>query len=335
MPSMTVMSKCQTRRKVKMNSKSERDLILSICIPTYNRAAYIGETLESIIPQLDDDVEILIVDGASTDNTEDVVRQYTMKETRIRYIRLPIKGGPDQDYDKSVQLAYGKYCWLFSDDDIFRPGAVNAVKSAIHEDHDLVVVNAEMRTCDLSKRLVRKHIAIDENKKYGPDDTEDLFIDSAEYLMYIGAIVIRRSIWLSRERESYYGTDFVHVGVIFQSPLPGSSLIISEPYIIIRYGNSQWIPRSFDIWMFKWPKLIWSFHYISSKAKQIVCGKEPWRSLRNLVAERSRGSYNIQMYYRYFSVLHMNPLWKICAWLIARFPRKIFIGAHYCYNRTS
>jgi abequosyltransferase len=318
-----------------MNSKPEKDLILSICIPTYNRAAYIGETLESIIPQLDDDDEILIVDGASTDNTEDVVRQYTMKETRIRYIRLPTKGGLEQDYDKSMQLAYGKYCWLFSDDDILKPGAVNAVKSAIDEGHDLVVVNAEMRTRNLSKRLVRKQLAIDKNKKYGPDNMEDLFIDSVEYLMYIGAVVIRRNIWLSRERESYYGTDFIHVGVIFQNPLPGSSFIIAEPYIIIRYGNSQWIPRSFDIWMFKWPKLIWSFKHISSEAKQSVCGREPWRSLKTLAAERNRGSYNLQMYYRYFSVLNTNRRWKICAWLIARFPRKIFIGVHYCYNRTS
>ena len=57
--------------------------LLSICIATYNRASYIGETLDSIIPQLDDDVELLVVDGASTDNTEDVVRKYAAE--RIAY----------------------------------------------------------------------------------------------------------------------------------------------------------------------------------------------------------------------------------------------------------
>ena len=49
---------------------------LSICIPTYNRAAYIGETLASIISQSNDDIEIVIVDGASTDNTADVVTSF-------------------------------------------------------------------------------------------------------------------------------------------------------------------------------------------------------------------------------------------------------------------
>ena len=78
--------------------------LLSICIATYNRAGYIGETLDSSIPQLDDDVELLVVDGASTDNTEDVVRQFAQRETRIRYVRLSTKGGVDEDYDKSIEL---------------------------------------------------------------------------------------------------------------------------------------------------------------------------------------------------------------------------------------
>lgn len=307
--------------------------LLSICIATYNRAAYIGETLESIIPQLDDDVEILVVDGASTDNTEGVVRQYAGKESRIRYIRLSAKGGIDQDYDKSVQLARGKYCWFFTDDDVLIPGAVNAVKSAINEGHDLVVVNAEVRNRDLSKTLQTQKIAIDENKIYSPYDMENLFIDSLSYLTFIGAVVIRRSVWLSRDRAIYFGTEFVHLGTIFQKSLNGSTLIIAEPYIIIRFGNAHWTPRSFEIWMFKFPELVWSFKNISTKAKQSICKREPWLNLRSLFVHRSLGSYNIQSYCRYFPTMRINRLWKFCAWFIACFPRKIIIGVHYCYSR--
>ena len=49
---------------------------LSICIATYNRASCIGETLRSIIPQITEEVEIVVVDGASTDNTCNVVKSY-------------------------------------------------------------------------------------------------------------------------------------------------------------------------------------------------------------------------------------------------------------------
>jgi abequosyltransferase len=307
--------------------------LLSICIATYNRASYIGETLDSIIQQLDDDVELLILDGASTDNTEEVVRKFAEKESRIRYIRLSAKGGVDKDYDISVALARGEFCWLFTDDDLLKPGAVPAVKAAINKGYDLVVVNAEVRNRELSAILQRQKIEGHENKVYAANEMESLFIDSLLYLSFIGALVIRRSLWLSRERESYFGTEFVHVGVIFQKPLPTSALIIAEPFVIIRFGNAQWTSRSFDIWMFNWPKLVWSFNDISDEAKQRVSLREPWRNFRNLIVQRSLGGYNVQTYRQYFSTMRGDVLWKFCAWLIACFPRDIVIGYHYLYSR--
>ena len=305
--------------------------LLSICIATYNRAGYIGETLDSIIRQLDDDVELLVVDGASTDDTEAVVRKFAQKESRIRYVRLSIKGGVDQDYDKSVELARGEFCWFFTDDDLLKPGAVAAAKAAIKKGYDLVVVNAEVRDRELSVMLGRRQIIMQDNKAYAPNSMELLFIDALHYLSFIGAVVIRRSIWLSRERGLYFGTEFVHVGVIFQKPLPGPALIIAEPYIIIRLGNGQWTPRSFDIWMFKWPKLVWSFKDISNGAKLSVTRREPWRNFKKLIIQRSEGGYNLRSYRQYFSTMRVNVLWKFCAWLIASAPRTIFVSLHYLY----
>jgi abequosyltransferase len=299
---------------------------LSICIATYNRAGYIAETLDSIIPQLDDDVELLVVDGASTDNTEDVVLKFAQEESRIRYVRLPAKGGVDQDYDKSVELARGEFCWLFTDDDLLKPGAVAAVKAAIKKGHDLVVVNGELRDQKLSTVLERQKIIIQDNKTYTSNDMESLFVDAVYGLSFIGAVVIRRSLWLSRERKSYFGTEFIHIGVIFQKPMTAPALIIAEPYIIARAGTQQWAPRSFDIWMLKWPKLIWSFKDISDEAKLNVTHREPWRNLKNLIFHRFVGGYNIQSYRQHFSNMRANVLWKYCAWLIACFPRKIVVG---------
>ncbi len=91
---------------------------LSICIPTYNFADFIGETLQSIADQLDDRVEVVVVDGASTDNTGDVVRTFTNTYPNIRYHLLEEKGGIDVDMARSVELARGEFCWLFSSDDV-------------------------------------------------------------------------------------------------------------------------------------------------------------------------------------------------------------------------
>ncbi len=300
--------------------------LLSICIATYNRAGYIGETIDSIIPQLTDEVELLVVDGASTDNTEEVIHAYIKKSDRIRYIRLEKKGGVDQDYDTSVQLAQGEMCWLFTDDDLLKSGAVAAVKAAITNGHDLIVVNAEMRNRDLSVIFQSKRIEMSGDKIYATNQMENLFIDALDYLSFIGGVVIRRSVWLSREREVYIGTDFIHVGVIFQRPLTETVMIIAEPYITIRYGNAQWGSRHFEIWMFKWPSLVWSFKNISNKAKLIVSYKEPWRKFRVLIYQRSVGNYSVQLYHQYLSTKQASVLWKVCAFYLAFLPKAICIG---------
>ena len=49
--------------------------ILSICIATLNRGNFIGETLDSILSQITPEIEIVIIDGASTDNTEEVINK--------------------------------------------------------------------------------------------------------------------------------------------------------------------------------------------------------------------------------------------------------------------
>ncbi len=195
--------------------------LLSICIATYNRAGFIGETLASIIPQLNDDVELLIVDGASTDNTEGVVLNYIDAALRIRYVRLPIKGGVDQDFCKAVELAGGKYCWLMSDDDLLRPGAVRAVLEELrHDNYSLIIVNSEVRNRDFSKLIDKRRLQIDCNKIYAPEESENFFVDTANYLSFIGCVVINRHLWNGREKERYFGSSFIHVGVIFQSTIP-------------------------------------------------------------------------------------------------------------------
>ena len=95
-------------------------ICLSICMPTYNFGKVIGATLENITSQMTGSVEIVIVDGASTDNTAEVVRGFQERFPNIIYHRLQRRGGIDQDMAKSVELARGEYCWLFSSDDLMK-----------------------------------------------------------------------------------------------------------------------------------------------------------------------------------------------------------------------
>lgn len=273
--------------------------ILSLCIATLNREKYIGKTLASILPQLSAHVELVIVDGASTDNTPTIVRGFADRSPHVRYHRLPTNSGIDQDFDTAVSLCNGDYCWLMTDDDLLVPGAIARVLESLAESPQLLVVNARIMTADLSKVLQARRLDIDDDATYLPEDMERLFEATADYLSFIGAVVIRRTVWMERERAAFFGTLFVHVGVIFQSPPLIKAMVIAEPLILIRYGNAMWTPRGFEIWMFKWPRLVWSFTSFSAHAKANVCAGEPWRSTRSLLAMRANGAYSKVEYERF------------------------------------
>jgi len=272
---------------------------LSICIATYKRGAYIAETIEAILHELPESVEVIIVDGASPDNTREAIEPFVRRSSVLRYIRETTNSGVDQDFDKAVGYARGEYCWLLSDDDILVPGAVTRVLGALESSLDLLVVNSQMRTADLSTELSPRLLPVTSDRYYDAGSADEFLAEVGDYLSFIGAVVIRRSRWLEREREPYFGSLFIHVGVIFQSPLPCVK-VLADPLIVIRYGNAMWTNRGFEIWMFKWPNLIWSFSGFSDSAKARVVAREPWKQWRRLTRFRAIGAYSYADYQKFF-----------------------------------
>ena len=294
--------------------------LLSICIATYNRAEYIGETLESMIPQVTDEVEIVIVDGASTDNTSSVVKHYIEVCKQINYIRLPSKGGVDQDFCKAVEFAKGEYCWLFPDDDLLKSDAISTMLKEVVKGYSLIVVNAQVMNRDFSKILENKRLQIDTNEIYSESQIELLFNRAVSYMSFIGCVVIKRDLWLQREKGRYFGTEFIHVGVIFQAPLPARVLVIAEPYITIRLGNAQWTPRAFEIWLFKWPNLLRSFVHISEQSRQEYQKTQSWHRLRKVIIYRAMGSYSLKEYQKWFAPANSPFWWKVVLFFVAVIP---------------
>jgi abequosyltransferase len=273
---------------------------LSICIATYNRGRFIGETLDSILTQLSPGVELLVVDGASPDNTEEVMSQYLARYPRIRYFRESENSGVDRDFDKAVGYASGKYCWLMTDDDLLKEGSVAAVLNALKKDPDLVVVNSELKTVDMSVLLSGNMLSLAGREQYEPCEAEQAFIDLGGYMSFIGGVVIKRSVWLDRDRTTYYGSLFIHIGAIFQRPV-GLVCVIRQPMIAIRYGNAMWTPRGFEIWMFKWPNLIWSLANYSLEARAKICMQEPWRVKKKVLLYRALGGYGHKEFSRFIA----------------------------------
>src|SRR4051812_41081605 len=212
---------------------------LSICVSTRNRACFIGDTIDSIIGQLDPTVELLVVDGASTDDTPAVLERYRSLNPRLRYFRETVNSGVDADYDKAVGYASGEYCWLMTDDDLMEPGAIARVMAALAEGPDLVIANAQVLTADFSAVLMDRFLGFTQNREYD-GVSDNFFAEVANYLSFIGGVIVRTKLWMERNRSRFYGSMFVHVGVLFQTPPIGRVIVLAEPLIRIRYGNATW-----------------------------------------------------------------------------------------------
>jgi len=275
-------------------------LKLSICIPTRNRAQFIGPTLESILWQLTDQCEIVVLDGASTDNTADVVQQYAKRCSRVRYCRLDTCNGFDRDCDIAVEVARGEYCWLMTDDDLIKPGAVDLILQACQQDLSLIVVNVEARDLTMTKVLQPRWIDIQASRTYTPEQMEELFVEAAAVLKYVGSVIIRRTIWLTREKRRYYGSWFTYLGVVFQERLPGNALVIAEPCVSYRKGNAHCYSSGLsEIWFSKMPVVLASLTTVSAAAKNKFWMTKPWTDVLELLRLRALGIYSMVEYRRW------------------------------------
>jgi glycosyltransferase involved in cell wall biosynthesis len=311
-------------------------MLLTICIATYNRATQLPRTLESIVPQLQefDDVELLIVDGNSTDDTEAVVAQACAACAKIRYLKLAEKGGVDKDFDIAVCNSSATYCWLFTDDDLLMSGAVRAVRDAVLGGADLVVVNAEVCDFDLRTALTPNALKIERDVRgdFFGGGRDAFFRKCAHYITFIGAIVIRRALWVAAPNERFYGTRFIHVGVLSTLPEGTRTHVLAEPRIRIRLGNAEWSGIAFKVWTELWPNLIWSFDCLSESCKRAICAREPWKSAKNLLWYRALGSYSTREYAQQVRSKPNSP-YKIAAAVVSRLPQMLVRLAFVAYAR--
>nr|MBV6630663.1 glycosyltransferase [Oceanococcus sp. HetDA_MAG_MS8] len=104
--------------------------LVSIIVPSFNQAQYILATLESISSQDYGSLEVLVIDGASTDGTVEVLREYQQRDSRLRWWSRP-DSGVAEAVNEGLRRARGEFAAIQSSDDVYFPGAVSAAVQAL------------------------------------------------------------------------------------------------------------------------------------------------------------------------------------------------------------
>lgn len=122
-----------------IGENKKRNPLVSIGIPTFNRADSLRETLDSLCAQTYKNIEIIISDNASTDGTETLCRAYAARDTRLFYFRQEKNIGQMNNYSFLLSKARGAYFMWAQDDDFLDPTYVSVLTDTLERNPDYSV----------------------------------------------------------------------------------------------------------------------------------------------------------------------------------------------------
>ena len=232
----------------------EKNILLSICIPTYNRAKFLEFCLSRMMSQVTPDlpVEVIVSDNFSTDNTLEVAEKY-LKFPNFKLVKQIQNIGPMKNGLELVRVhAKGKFCWYVGDDDYVVPGSIQNILELLKRDVDFVFLN--LKVFNIANDLVR----YSQNKSVEfevMDKFENLLLPkySNIFLGELMGSIFKRELFLKEiniynkiddEYLSTLETSYAHC-VIFANQFMGKKAIyVKDVMILADFRAREWTEKS-------------------------------------------------------------------------------------------
>lgn len=115
---------------------------VSIIIPVYNSEKYIEKTLQSVLAQTYENIEVIVIDDGSTDKSGEIVEKIAKSDGRIQYFRIE-NGGPGNARNVGMSKATGEYIGFCDGDDVIKPDMYEKLVSYLEK------ADADMAFCDI------------------------------------------------------------------------------------------------------------------------------------------------------------------------------------------
>lgn len=204
--------------------KSDPSPLLSICIPTFNRAALLEVCLASVLPQAErwpELAEVIVSDNCSTDETHAVLDKFSERFHFRRHRNAENIGLLGNITFVPSGLARGDFVWLLGDDDLLAAGAVDQVLGMLQSspDVDLLALNvgyyafADRPTAQQARGGIRAKPATELRSQglHGPQPFAALLEGPCADFTAMYASVLRRQWWLEEFPKPLSGTGFTSV----------------------------------------------------------------------------------------------------------------------------
>jgi abequosyltransferase len=224
---------------------------LTICIPIYNCAEFVGQALDSILPQTTGEIDVVVYDGGSTDSTPALLDGYVNAWPNLHYHRGAERGGIDADMVKCVGFAQGEYCWLFSGDDVMRPWAIERAMQWIQRRHDVYICKHTI--CSKEMAIYHEHPVLKPDQVLTAnfaDSNERLIwfqraVTTEAFFSFMSGLIVHRQKWFSGELpEAFSKSCWGHVARFFGLIPTGLTVsYVAEVWLDQRGDNDSFADR--------------------------------------------------------------------------------------------
>lgn len=210
--------------------------LLTIAIPTYNRASCLDTCLSSVSRQMNSvgaDIEIIVSDNSTNKASRDIVDAYILKGMEIKYFKNVNNIGADRNFLQCYQKATGKYIWLLGDDDVMLEGAIDQVITLIKQDvYGVINLNAYAFRDSYHDEMPRKT----KPKVVVYGELADFFRRVNFWITFVSANVFRKS---DIDPELFIGSYLPHVYWTVSVALAAKANCRVEQYLVaFKSGNS-------------------------------------------------------------------------------------------------
>jgi len=161
--------------------------LISVIIPTYNRANLLSRAIKSVLNQIFKDFEIIVIDDCSIDNTEEVIKKFQEQDKRIRYIRHEKNKEAAMTRNTGIKVAKGEYIAFLDSDDEWLPEKLEKQFALFRKNEKLGFVSCNALIIDEKSKEGRKYI-MPRYKNILEKLLESNFIDSTS------SVVIRKDV---------------------------------------------------------------------------------------------------------------------------------------------
>lgn len=165
--------------------------MVTIVIPTYNRAGLIEKTLDSVLAQTYPDWECLVVDDFSTDNTKEIVQAYYNKDNRFHYYKNENKKGAQGARNTGIKHSQYKWIQFFDSDNIMHENLLESMFCLMSEDN----AQSDVYTCFSNVIDVNSHQIIGSFKWVCEGDIRKQLLCGETYVDFNGPIIRKQKIF--------------------------------------------------------------------------------------------------------------------------------------------